>query len=795
MNAKLSNFFRNRSIRSTVVWSNLLLIGLAILITIISFVALNQLLRNAEQSNHLVDGLSEINEVSGELQKYLQTRNIQHIDESERLLNSIKTNMNSISEHHKPQQSGEIIPLLDAMIADTALIKTGYDQEQAENKNLQKTANEIGSAISAKKRKTERERTQLLAERNDRLENERAKQISLNVANTLQDRLDRFKEILPRNSDYLYARQASLAKTALNNVVDPIESLHQFADLTGSSGLYAQIESKISELQIGTRKLFKAGFGTKVSIDGLDTILQTLKTTKTLVETLVDEISKLESEDKSIDSELTHLEQEVQKQNEITQTVLATKNVFSIFNLSPSLKNEIVLNNNLNTIAKIAVELTANKDEKTAALADEFVNHIDSLVEISTQRNEAISNLIAKSLKTSTLISNASVSSTQNAIGINKAASLLTAFSIVLAILCAVATVFIMIRAVARPITTMTDIMTRLAAGELNVVSGFTKRTNEIGKMQDAVEVFQSNALKRIELEETATQDLGREHARQQEIDKLIANFKEEASSLLTSFNEQADAMHETAASMNAMAENADRESAEAKNNSFESTSSIQTVATAAEELSISTQEITRQVQTTSTIVDQGAANATDTSNRISTLATSAQTIGDVVNLIQDIAEQTNLLALNATIEAARAGEQGRGFAVVASEVKSLASQTSHATSEIAEQIADIQKASDDAVEAIFSINEMMDSVKDHTGTIATSVTQQDAATQEISMSAQKASIDSSKISDNISNVSDTVQQTNASASVILDTSNRLTENATRLNDHVETFLKKVAAA
>jgi len=150
---------------------------------------------------------------------------------------------------------------------------------------------------------------------------------------------------------------------------------------------------------------------------------------------------------------------------------------------------------------------------------------------------------------------------------------------------------------------------------------------------------------------------------------------------------------------------------------------------------------------------------------------------------------------LNATIEAARAGEQGRGFAVVASEVKSLASQTSHATSEIAQQIADIQKASHDAVEAIFSINETMAVVKDHTETIASSVTQQDAATQEISTSAQQASTDSGKISNNISNVSDTLHETNEAASAILNTSNRLAENATKLNDHVDAFLKKVAAA
>src|SRR3546814_19861251 len=90
--------------------------------------------------------------------------------------------------------------------------------------------------------------------------------------------------------------------------------------------------------------------------------------------------------------------------------------------------------------------------------------------------------------------------------------------------------------------------------------------------------------------------------------------------------------------------------------------------------------------------------------SRIQALAATAQQIGDVITLIQDIAEQTNLLALNATIEAARAGEAGKGFAVVASEVKSLASQTARATEEIRSQIEEIQSASREAGETIKTI-------------------------------------------------------------------------------------------
>ena len=91
--------------------------------------------------------------------------------------------------------------------------------------------------------------------------------------------------------------------------------------------------------------------------------------------------------------------------------------------------------------------------------------------------------------------------------------------------------------------------------------------------------------------------------------------------------------------------------------------------------------------------------------------------IGDVVDLISRIAAQTNLLALNATIEAARAGDAGKRFAIVASEVKSLASQTSKATEEIGDQIAAVQSAAKDAVVAIGDISKtIMRSARFHGG-------------------------------------------------------------------------------
>lgn len=129
----------------------------------------------------------------------------------------------------------------------------------------------------------------------------------------------------------------------------------------------------------------------------------------------------------------------------------------------------------------------------------------------------------------------------------------------------------------------------------------------------------------------------------------------------------------------------------------------------------------------------QGANMLTkDAMQTIERLAFAAKEVGDVVNLINDIAEQTSLLALNASIEAASAGEAGRGFAVVAHEVKNLANETAKATDAIATKIRDIQAVTQTVVGAIGAISRSMQTIIGSSNAIASTLDQQNESAKSI---------------------------------------------------------------
>jgi methyl-accepting chemotaxis protein len=349
---------------------------------------------------------------------------------------------------------------------------------------------------------------------------------------------------------------------------------------------------------------------------------------------------------------------------------------------------------------------------------------------------------------------------------------------------------------VVKPINELKSAFSALAEGDLSVSVPYAGNKDEIGDLAKAMQVFKdkAQALEKMKAEQLRKDEAAAED-RKRMLNELAASFEASVGNIVQTVASASTELQSSAEALAGISEQTSQQSATVAAASEEASVSVQAVSSSAEELTASINEISRQVKDSSLMTSQAVEQVRKTNETVNGLAQSSAQIGDVLKLIRDIAEQTNLLALNATIEAARAGEAGKGFAVVASEVKNLANQTAKATEEVASRISSMQTATSGAVTDIQGIGSTVERISGVSGNIDSAVNQQSLATQEIARSVQQVAAGTAEVSGSITTVTTAANQSRNASSEVLGAARELSVQAEKLKTEVDQFLGRVRAA
>lgn len=485
----------------------------------------------------------------------------------------------------------------------------------------------------------------------------------------------------------------------------------------------------------------------------------------------------------------------------------------------------------LHTSAEVIVDVMAQGDQETAARVYEATTqtHLQEVRKIMTEIN-AEYGLLTESLQNSS-------QATQNTV------TTLTLILIASVIFVALMAGFYLNRNAIQPIQRITAMLKDISEGEGDLTARLkTQSQDEVGRMAYYFNQFVEKIQHTVRDIHDTTATLKKASTNVGEVAEVMAsnseelNLKMEAVStaveeITVSIGGTAIASDEVRASlgvvsaaieeMNAtlrnMATASEQSSAGAQSvsvlvneisakihNSSQSTdevsSAVNSVVTAIKEINLSLNDVSQSCERSIQITANAEIKAQETNQTISQLDRLSAEIGKIINVINDIADQTNMLALNAAIEAAGAGEAGKGFAVVANEVKELAKQTGEATGEIRQQIENMQKSMGQAVSSVKEITDVINEITEITNSIAAAVTEQSATTGDISEAAISASqevdavnremavvaANAEDVARSVSEISGGVNELARSASEISDASNEVASNVDMVAQKVE---------
>jgi methyl-accepting chemotaxis protein len=392
-----------------------------------------------------------------------------------------------------------------------------------------------------------------------------------------------------------------------------------------------------------------------------------------------------------------------------------------------------------------------------------------------------------------------------------EAKTLATIFAIA-AILVGVVVAFFIARGISRPISRIAAVANDISKGDIQQTIDFQQK-DEIGQLADSFKNL-INYMKYLAgaAEAIASNNLTVKVEPKSSKDVLGNSFKIMTENLTAMVRQMADNSRELVSAATEIASSAEQMSKGAANQSNQ----VNQVAAAVQEMTANIVESSKNASDAADTSKSASAQATtggqivaesingmqkiatvvrESAESIAKLAKSADQIGEIIGVIDDIADQTNLLALNAAIEAARAGEQGRGFAVVADEVRKLAERTGKATGEITQMIKGIQTETNDAVHSMEAGIQQVDHGRELTDKAGASLNEIVTMSgrvlemiKQIAAASEEQSSAAEQISKNIEQITSVTQETAKGAEQSAAAAEQLNRQAEGLQTMVARF-------